>query len=223
MGLPESELITYCPSDETTTSDPSSSNSSSTDTNKEEENAEANAQPKTRAVRDTQQDDTEKTTENENEVTEKPPFAELLEDFNAAFSLTGEERSGLFTIFLPEPGKTARMRGPGNGEAVREAVERVDAFIGRVLSVLSDAKLLETGHVVVASTPGYVDVKLTNLITLLDDIEAESSYVVAGHSPVLNIKSEGEIISPLGTMSAASSHSGCVIIVPFPRFSSISI
>ena len=194
MGLPESELITYCPSDETTTSDPSSSNSSSTDTNKDE-NAEANAQPKTRATRDTEQDDAQKTTENENEVTEKPPFAELLEDFNAAFSLTGEERSGLFTIFLPEPGKTARMKGPGNGEAVREAVERVDAFIGRVLSVLSDAKLLETGHVVVASTPGYVDVKLTNLITLLDDIEAESSYVVAGHSPVLNIKSEGEIIS----------------------------
>ena len=195
MGLPESELITYRPSDETSTSDQSSSNSSSTDANKEEENAEANAQPKTRAVRDTQQDDAEKTTENE--VTEKPAFDELWEDFNAAFSLTGEDRSGLFTIFLPEPGKTARMKGPGNGDAVREAVEKVDAFIGRVLSVLSDAKLLETGHVIVASTPGYVDVKLTNLITLLDDIEAESTYVVAGHSPVLNIKSEGEIISPL--------------------------
>ena len=56
------------------------------------------------SYQNSEQDDGEKTTENENEVTEKPAFDELLEDFNAAFSLTGEDRSGLFTIFLLRSG-----------------------------------------------------------------------------------------------------------------------
>ena len=73
----------------------------------------------------------------------------------------------------------------------------MDEFIGQIVNILDNAKLLETGHVIVTSTPGYVDVKLTNLITLMDDIEAENSYVISGHSPVLNIKSEGELIFTL--------------------------
>ena len=190
-GLPESELILTSLA-EATTIDPSRGNS--TDVN-EEETEETNPPSKTRAVRDTEHsDDEEKPSENKDTKELGDDFDKLLEDFNAAFSLTGDDQSGLFTIFLQEPGKTARMRGPGNGEALRGAVKRVDEFIGQIVSVLTNANLLETGHVVVASMPGYVDVKLTNLITLMDDIEAENSYVVAGHSPVLNIKSEGESI-----------------------------
>ena len=189
-GLPESELILT--SYETTTSDPSSSNG--TDVN-EEETEEMNPPSKTRAVRDAEHsDDEEKASENKDTKELGDDFDKLLEDFNAAFSLTGDDQSGLFTIFLQEPGKTARIQGPGNSEALRGAVERVDKFIGQIVSVLTNAQLLETGHMVVASMPGYVDVKLTNLITLMDDIEAENSYVIAGHSPVLNIKSEGESI-----------------------------
>ena len=154
-----------------------------------------NPPSKTRAVRDAEHsDDEEKASENKDTKELGDDFDKLLEDFNAAFSLTGDDQSGLFTIFLQEPGKTARIQGPGNSEALRGAVERVDKFIGQIVSVLTNAQLLETGHMVVASMPGYVDVKLTNLITLMDDIEAENSYVIAGHSPVLNIKSEGESI-----------------------------
>lgn len=190
MGLPESELI-LTSSVEKTTSDLSSNNNN---TEAKEEGGETTKPTKTRATRDTENGvDEEKATENEEDAKElEDDFDELLEDFNAAFSLTGDDQSGLFTIFLQEPGKTARMQGPGNGEAIRGAMERVDKFIGQIVSVLADSQLLETGHVIVASMPGYVDVKLTNLVTLMDDIEAENSYVIAGHSPVLNIKSEGE-------------------------------
>ena len=110
MGLPESELITFSTSDESTTNEPSSTNS--TDAN-EEETGETKPPSKTRTARDTEHSDEEEDKATENEETEAhgDAFDELLEDFNAAFSLTGDDQSGLFTIFLQEPGKTARIQG----------------------------------------------------------------------------------------------------------------
>ena len=92
----------------------------------------------------------------------------------------------------------------------------MDEFIGQIVNILDNAKLLETGHVIVTSTPGYVDVKLTNLITLMDDIEAENSYVISGHSPVLNIKSEGEFIYTL-LVATKEILQGCVNPAPFTQ------
>ena len=110
MGLPESELITFSTSDESATNEPSSTNSS-TDAN-EEETGETNPPSKTRSARDTEHSDEEdKASENEETEAHGDAFDELLEDFNAAFSLTGDDQSGLFTIFLQEPGKTARIQG----------------------------------------------------------------------------------------------------------------
>ena len=193
MGLPESNLM-LTSSDETTASNSSSDdNIDNVDINEEETGKTNPPSSKTRAVRDTElNDDEEKASEKGDTEKRGDEYDELLEDFNAAFSLTGDDQSGLFTVFLQEPGRTARIQGPGNVEAIRGAVEKVDKFIGQIVSVLANAKLLETGHVIVASTPGYVDVKLTNLITLKDDIEGLEADIIAGHSPVLNIKSEGE-------------------------------
>ena len=196
MGFEESELILTPSADKTTNVHDSSQNSSDVH-EKDTDESEVTTSTRTTGegeVQSNESDDDQDTTTTKNNVTDEvdDQYHRLLEDFNAAISFSDNDESALFTLFLDEPGKTARTQGAGNIAAIRKTVELVDKFIGQVVAVLAKTKLLESSHIIVASTPGYVDVKLTNMITLMDYIQVQNSYIIAGHSPILNIKSEGE-------------------------------
>ena len=205
MGFEESELILTSSADKATNGHSSSQNSSDGDT-KDGSNGHGNDTEEsetTTSSRTTGQDaeqsnesddDQDKTTKNRDTDEVDDEYHRLLEDFNAAITFTANDESGLFTIFVQEPGKTARTHGAGNIAAIRKTIESVDKFIGQVVAILAKTKLLDSSHVIVASTPGYVDVKLINMITLTDYIQAQNSYIIAGHSPILNIKSEGKFL-----------------------------
>jgi len=69
-------------------------------------------------------------------------------------------------------------------ESVKHVLEKVDAFVGQLVDAVSEAKLELVADIVLASSPGYVDVTIDKIVHLTKIVDGASVDFV-GSSPVV--------------------------------------
>lgn len=114
-------------------------------------------------------------------------FKSFLKESNTTY-----ERSFL-TVFLDEPGKSAKALGP---QGVEAAIGAVDKDIGKMVEAAREEGLEGAINWVVVSTPGYADVDMSKVINLKQYVSKD--FEATGSSPVLNIKASGSQGKSLG-------------------------
>ncbi len=124
-------------------------------------------------------------------------YEDLLQKTGQFLKDSQRSHSGFLTIFLDEPGATARVNGPLDG-TVQAAVIDIDDFVGRLLELLHD-----NTHFIVVSTPGFTQVLKKNVIDLQQDVEEGSHLNVVGSPTVLNIR-EAESLGKLHKFHSTS-------------------
>ncbi len=189
LGFPDWKAMLGLPTDDT-----GESSEQSTEATTSTESAVMNpTKPtRTRAARDTHDQDEEKPASPSEDAEQSPAandtkswYDELMHDLKTSFKLASDKEDYFYTIFVDEPGKTAREMGPDH---VADAVKEVDDFIGKVHWFLEDVEMADNTDLLIVSTPGYMDVTLTKMISLKDYVHKDFRMIIAGHSPVINIK-----------------------------------
>nr|XP_040574152.1 bis(5'-adenosyl)-triphosphatase ENPP4-like isoform X2 [Lepeophtheirus salmonis] len=93
------------------------------------------------------------------------------------------------SVYVDEPGSYAVPYGPESMQ-VNESISKLDAWIGELVK-----EFKEDTNIIITSTPGYLNVTLSNVIYLHKILE-KGTYSVHGNSPFLSIvPKEGEEIN----------------------------
>jgi predicted AlkP superfamily pyrophosphatase or phosphodiesterase len=90
-------------------------------------------------------------------------------------ALPAATRPAFLTLYFEDVDTAAHNRGP-DSSAVRDAVQRVDGYLGRLLRGLERLKVLDTVNIVLTSDHGLAETSMSRVVVLddyisLDDVE----------------------------------------------------
>lgn len=105
------------------------------------------------------------------------PGEDRVDQVLAWLDLPAEERPALMTLYFEDVDAAGHADGP-DSRAVREAVERVDGYLGRLVRGLDERGLLDRVNLVVISDHGMAETSADRLVVLDDYISLDDVDVV---------------------------------------------
>jgi predicted AlkP superfamily pyrophosphatase or phosphodiesterase len=106
----------------------------------------------------------------------------------AWLSLPATTRPAFITLYLEDVDTAAHAAGP-DSRAVRDAIRRVDGYLGRLLRGLEQRRLLDTVNIVLTSDHGLAETSMDRVVVLddylsLDDVDVVDLNPTLGLFPV---------------------------------------
>ncbi|MFT5142948.1 MAG: putative AlkP superfamily pyrophosphatase or phosphodiesterase [Rhodothermales bacterium] len=117
---------------------------------------------------------------------ESVPGTERVDQVLAWLDLPADDRPTVITLYFSDVDSQAHYHGPESAGA-RNAVEKTDALMGRLLQGLKDRRLEDSVNLMVVSDHGMTTVDPDSTVFLEDYFDPEDGMVVE-YSPVLAIR-----------------------------------
>jgi predicted AlkP superfamily pyrophosphatase or phosphodiesterase len=119
--------------------------------------------------------------------------------------LPAAQRPTFYTLYFSDTDTAGHREGP-DSEAVRQAIERLDGYLGRLLRGLETRKLFDRANIVVVSDHGMAAVGKGQTITLSRFVDLDEVDVIDTDPAVALFPKPGKLDAVYRALTSASPH-----------------